>query len=152
MPKLLVAPFVGLVLAAGPAEAQSIGSILNTVLGGGSSNYGYQPTYQQSYEPAYGYEQSYGNQPAYGYQQSYSYQPAYSYQQTYGYQPSYVYSQPRYVRYRRARAAYPRYRYSSYGYRASAAYSQPRYRYAAYRQHARRHHSRVYAYAGGYYR
>lgn len=153
MRKLLIAPFVGLVFAAGPANAQSIGSILNSVLGGGSQNYGYQPTYQQSYP--YGYEQSYGYQPAYGYQQPYSYQPTYGYQQTYGYQPSYVYSQPRYVTYRRARVTYPRYRNVSYSYRARTAYSYPRYRHASYRHHVRTHNYRTYyaaSYRRGYYR
>lgn len=132
MRKLLVAPFVGLMLAAAPANAQDIGGILNSVLGGGSSYYGY----QQSYQPAYGYQQPYGYQPAYGYQ-PYGYQPAYGYQQPYSYQPRYVYTQPRYV---------------SYGYRAPVVYRYPRYRYAAYRHHARRHHYRSYAYAGSHHR
>ncbi len=134
---LLVVPFIGLMSAAAPASAQDIGTILNSVLGGGASDYGYQPAYEQSYQPAYQYEQPYGYQPAYSYQQSYGYQPVYGYQRTYSYRPRYVYSRPRYV---------------SYGYRSPSAYGYPPYRYAAYRHHAQRHHYRAYAYAGSYHR
>src|SRR5437868_1487333 len=139
MRKLLIAPVVGLVFAAAPANAQNLGSILNSVMGGGSNYYGYQPTYgyQQTYQPAYSYQQSYGYQPAYGYQQSYGYQPAYGYQQTYSYRPRYVYSQPR---------------YAPYGYRAPVSYRYARYRHVAYRRHAHRHHHRSYAYVGSRYR
>ena len=139
MRKLLITPVAGLILAAAPANAQDIGGILRSVIGGGSSSYGYQQSYQPVYveQQSYGYPQSYGYQPSYGYQQSYGYQPAYGYQQTYSYQPRYVYSRPRYV---------------SYGYRAPVTYHYPRYRYAAYRHHARRHHYRSYAYAASYRR
>src|SRR5512133_1267092 len=77
-----------------PAHAQSVGKIINSVLG---------TRYSNAYQPAYGYQRSYnyGYQPAYGYQPSYGYQQTYGYQPAYGYQPSYNgaygYSYPSYA-------------------------------------------------------
>lgn len=138
MTRLIAGSAALLGVIAVPAQAQSLGTIINSVLGDGDYN-GYQQSYQPVYEDqqSYDYSQSYAYQPAYGYQQSYGYQPAYGYQRTYSYQPRYVYSRPRYM---------------SYGYRAPVTYRYPRYRYAAYRHHARRHHYRSYAYAASYRR
>ena len=73
MKKLIAGSAALLGVIAVPAQAQSLGTIINSVLGGGYSN---------------SYQQPYGYQPAY----SYGYQPSYGYQQTYGYQQPYRYS------------------------------------------------------------
>jgi hypothetical protein len=74
MRKLILSSAALIGAVAAPAQAQSVGSIINTILGVGA--YGYQPRY--SY-PSYGYAPSYGYQPVYGYQ------PSYGYAQPYGY-------------------------------------------------------------------
>lgn len=110
MRKLILTSAAALVAIAVPAEAQDLGTIITSVIGGGYSN-GYQP---------------------YGYQPTYNYQPAYSYQPTYGYSRSYsnAYSYNPYQN--------QQYGYSTYGQQQRYAYS--RYgQYSEGRRHHRHH-------------
>ena len=97
MRKLILSSVALIGLAAAPAQAQSVGSIINSVFGG----YGYQPYGYSSYgyQPAYGY-QSYGYAPVYGYQRAYAYQPygyqPYAYQRSYSRGYNYAYGSPVY--------------------------------------------------------
>ena len=112
--KTLIAGSVAILgFIAAPAQAQSLGTVINSVLGSGYSNpyppyYGHQPTYSSGYQPSYGYAQPYR------YLQRCRYTPAYN-RSAYG---SYDH-----VRYQR-----------SYGYYQGRSYEQ--------RRHERRHHRR----------
>lgn len=92
MKRLIAGSAALLGVIAVPAQAQSLGTIINSVLGGGYSNsyqqpYGYQPAYNYGYQPSYGY-QTYGYQQPYSYSRSYN---GYGYNSYngYGYQRSY---------------------------------------------------------------
>lgn len=114
MKKMILAALGSLTLLAAPAQAQDIGSILRSVLGGGlgSGVEQQQQQQQQQYDPAY--DDQYANQPQY--QQQYS--------NSDGYQQPYASSQE----------------YSSY--RRPGAYSHRRYaRYPRYRSHGGHHHA-----------
>lgn len=79
-----------------PAQAQSLGAIVNSVFGSGYSQsyYAYQPSYNYGYQPSYGYQQSYSYQQPYRYSRSYN---GYGYNSYngYGYQRSYGYPRGR---------------------------------------------------------
>ena len=84
MKRFIAASAAVLGVIAVPAQAQSLGTIINSVLGNGYSNsyqptYGYQPSYNYGYQPSY----NYGYQPSYGYRRSYSYQQPYRYSRSY---------------------------------------------------------------------
>ena len=90
-----------------PAQAQSLGTIINSVFASGYSdsyqpyNYGYQPTYSYGYQPSYGYQQSYSYGRPYRYSRSYA---GYGYRsdgQSYGYSRDRSYEHRRHDRRRR---------------------------------------------------